>query len=194
MLMMSYMIVGNGHLSTTNTRTDVAHAVVVPYFLVLIIRIAFAILCGVHHDFSPFIFVSGDQCTTARGGNHLIAVETEHTIFTKRTQYLSVKLRAKTFCSILHHGNAILVGNLHNAVSFVGHTIQSHRHNCFWLLSRLSNSILNGLFEELWIHIPSILLGINEHWCCAKIGSRMRRCTECEALNTHFITRAYATI
>ena len=139
----------------------------------LVVRIALTILCGIHHNLTPLILVGSNQCTTTRGGYHLIAVEAEDAILTESTQHLTVPATTKTLSSILHYRNTILVGNLHNAVNLIWHTIQSHRHNSRRLLARLGNTVLDSLLHQFRIHIPRILLRIHEHRCSPQICYRV---------------------
>ena len=102
MLMVSYVIVNDSHLATTNTSANITHTVVISYLLVLIVRIALTVLCSIHHYLAPVVFVLSNQCTTARSSNHLITIKRQDTVFTKCTKHLSVELRAKAFSSIFN--------------------------------------------------------------------------------------------
>ena len=117
--MMRYMLSRYGHLSTADTGTDVAHAVVITNLLVLIVGIALTILRGIHHNFAPLVLIGSNQGATITGGYHLVPVERQHIILTKRTQHLTIPATTEALSSILHYRNSVLVGNLHNAVNLI---------------------------------------------------------------------------
>ena len=190
--MMLNMVVYHRHLASANTRTDVRHAIVISYLLVLIVGVALTILRSIHHDFAPWVFIRRNQCSTTRSSNHLITIKRQHAILTESTKHLTIKPRTKSFGSILNHRNLVLIRNLHDTVNPVWHTIQCHRHNSLWLLACLSDSVLDSLFQQFRIHIPSVLLGIHEHRCRSKVCNRMARSTECEALHNHLIPRLHS--
>lgn len=89
-LVMGDVLLCDGHLTAADAGTDVRHAVVVTDLLVLVVRVALAILSGVHHDFAPFVLVRCDQRAAARSRDHLVAVETQHAILAERAQHLAL--------------------------------------------------------------------------------------------------------
>ena len=86
---MGNVLVKHRHLPAPDTRADVAHAVVVAYHLVLVIRKSLTGLRGVEHDIVACRRVGAYQSPATRGGDHLVAVETQHAILAKRTTHLS---------------------------------------------------------------------------------------------------------
>ena len=75
MLMMSNVRLRHGHLSATDTGTNITHTIIVADCRMLIIRISIACLSSIPHN-GIFIFgIPANQSTAARSGNHLIAVE-----------------------------------------------------------------------------------------------------------------------
>ena len=75
MTMMSNMLIENCHLTTTDTRTDIAHAIVIAYLLMLIVRITLTSLCSIEHHIVAGSLIWADKCTTTRSSNHLVAIE-----------------------------------------------------------------------------------------------------------------------
>ena len=193
MFVMSNMLVDDGHLAATDTGTNVTHTVVETNLLMLVVGIALAILGGIHHNLAPLFFVVGNQGTATRSGNHLVAIETQHAIFSKCSQYLTFILRTETFSSILNDWNIVAVSNLHNAIHFIRHTIQSYGYNGFRFTACLGNSILDCFLQQVWIHVPSVTLAINENRSSTKISNRVRRSAERETLHTDLITCLHAT-
>ena len=87
-LMMSKVVIYHRHLTTAYTGTDIGHTVVVTNFLMLIVRIALTVLRSVHHNLPPAILVRRNQRTATRSRNHLVAIERQHAVLTKRTKHL----------------------------------------------------------------------------------------------------------
>ena len=192
MLMMGDMVISHRHLTAPDTCAYITHTVVVTDFLMLIIRVALTVLGGIHHHLAPRIVIRGDQRTATRGGNHLIAVERQHTIPAERTQRLPLITRAETLCGILYHGDIVATGNLHDTVYLIGHAIECHGHNGLRRLSGLGDSVFDGLLEQVGVHVPGIFLRVYEHRCCTEVGDGMRRRTESKALHQHLIARTNA--
>ena len=192
MSVMCNMLIGNGHLTTTNTCTYITHAIVIPYRLMLVIRISLTSLRGIPHDLILAFGIFTNQRTTATGSNHLVTVKAQHPELAERPQYLSLKTGAKTFGSIFHHWNSIPIGYLHDTCTVIGHAVQCHRNNSFWLFSSLGNAVLDGFFQQFRRHVPSFFLRIHKYRNSPQISDRMRRRTECEALYNHFVTLSHS--
>ena len=164
--MMRDMIIHHRHLSPTDTGTDVTHTIVISNLLMLIIRITLTILRGIHHNLAPMLLILSDERTTSRSSNHLVTVERQHAILSECAQHLSFILRPESLCSILHYRNTVFVRNLHDTVNLVRHTIQSHRHNRLWRLTRLCDTVFYSHLHQLRIHIPCLLLRIHKNRRC----------------------------
>ena len=193
MLVVSNMVVKHSHLTTTDTSTHVTHAIVVADSSMLIVRISITSLSSIPHHLVGFILVAANQGATTRRGNHLIAVKRQHTILAKCAKHLTIEARAHALCCIFHHGNAILIGNRHNLIDAVRHTIESHRHNRLRIFSRFLLTVNDSLLKQCWIHVPCFTLRTYEHWLCSEICDWMTRSAECETLHQYFITSLHAT-
>ena len=123
MLMVCYVLIHHRHLAATDTRTNVTHAIVIAYLLMLIIRISLTCLCGIEHNLLLCLRIRTNQGTATAGGYHLVAIERQHTIFAKRTTNPSFVPTAETFRSILNHRNAILLRHSHYFIQLGWHTI-----------------------------------------------------------------------
>ena len=159
----------------------------------LIVWICVTSLCSIPHYIILWVGISTNQGTTTRGSDHLVAIERENTELAKCTEHLTIVATTKALGSILYNWNIIAIGNLHNAVNLVWHTIESNRNDSLWSLTRLCDTILDSLFQKVWIHIPCISLRINEYRSCTKVCNRMRRRTERKWLHDNLIARTYAT-
>ena len=186
-LVMSDVCVRHRHLTPADTRTDVRHAVVVADALVLVVGIRLAGLGRVEHDLVLRRRIGADESTAARGRNHLVAVERQHAVPAERAQHPSVEPGAEALRSILYHRDTVAAGYLHYLINPVGHAVQSHRDDRLGSLARPGDTVLDRLLQQSGIHIPGLFFRIHEHRPRPKIGHRMRRSAEREALHHHLI-------
>ena len=121
--MMSHMSVSHRHLTTPDTRTNIRHPVIISDPLMLVIRISLPSLRSVEHDLPLSLPVRTNQRTTTTGRNHLIPIERQHPIFSKRTQHTSIITRAKTLRRILNDRNPIPISDRHNLIHLIRHPI-----------------------------------------------------------------------
>ena len=191
--MMSDVILQYSHLTTTDTRTNITHTVVVTDGSMLIVRISITSLGSIPHHVVLALGILANQGTTTRSSNHLVTIEWQHAKLTECTQHLTFPSGTTALSSILHYRDTILFWNRHNLIAIIRHTIESNRNNRLRILTRLLLTIDNRLLQQLRIHIPWIRLRIDENRSSTKISNRMRRSTESKTLNANLITRTYAT-
>ena len=135
------------HLSASDTGADVRHAVIVADFGVLVVGVGIAGLSGVPHDVLFAICIVADKGAASRSRNHLIAIERQNAEAAEGAQHFSVKARSETLSRIFHYGNAVLVGNGHDAFAVVGHTVERHRHDGLGIFARLGFSVEDSLLQ-----------------------------------------------
>ena len=173
MFMMGNMVIQYRHLTTTNTSTHIRHTIVIANSTVLIVRISITSLCSIPHHLVGILRITANQRTSTRSSNHLVAIERQHTIFSKCTQYLTIKTRTHSLSSILYYRNAILISYCHDFINTVRHTIKSHRHNRFRIFASLFLAVNNRLLQQSWIHIPSLAFRTNKYRLGSKVCDRM---------------------
>ena len=156
MLMMFYMFIGYCHLTATDASADVRHTIVIANLLMLVIRIIFASLCCVEHDFLFRSLVITDERASTRGSYHLISIERQDTILAESTENLTFIFRAETLSCIFYNRNLIAVSDFHYLLNFIRHTIESHRNYSFRFLAGLSDAVFDGFFKKLRVHVPSV--------------------------------------
>ena len=104
MLVMGYVVSGNGHLAAAYTRADIGHTVIVSDALVLIVGISLAGLGGVEHNLGLALLVRADKRASARGGYHLVAVERQYSVPAECSEHPPVEPGTETLCGILDDG------------------------------------------------------------------------------------------
>ena len=158
----------------------------------LVVRIGFACLRSVPHDLVLLLVILANQRTAAGGGDHLIAVERQHTVLAERAQHLTFVTTTHTFGSVLNHRNTVLVGNRHDLIDTVRHAVECYRNNSFRVLARLGFAVQDRFLQQLRIHIPCILLRVDEHRHCTQISDRVGTGAERKRLHAHFVPRLNA--
>ena len=170
---MGDMLLQHRHLPPANPGANVRHPVVIPDLFMLVIGIRLTGLRRVKHNLLLRRRIRTDQGTAARGGDHLVAVERQDTVTAERTANFPIKPTAQAFRRILNHRNIIPVSHRHDLIDPGGHTIQVNRHDRLGFLARHPDPVLNCLFQENRIHIPSLRLRVDKDRCRSKVGHRM---------------------
>ena len=181
--------VEHGHLSAADAGADVAHAVVVAYFLVLVVGESLAGLGGEEHDTLFAGRVGADKGAAARGGDHLVAVETQHAILAEGAAYLPVVARAEGFGSILDEGNAVFFGHGHDVANPGRHAVEVDHDDGARLAARLFHAVADGRLEQFGVHVPGVGLGIDEDRRGPQVSHGVRGGAEREALAHHLVAR-----
>ena len=153
----------------------------------LVVGIGLAGLRSQPHHLLPHLPVWTDKRSSSRRSDHLIAVETQHTIVTEGTQYLPFVARTEALGVILNDGDVVLAGNLHDAVNLIGHAIEGNGDDGFRLTASLGDTVLDGLLKQLGVYVPGVGLRVHKYWRGSQIGDRIAGGTESKALHHHLI-------
>ena len=168
-LVMRQVVLHHRHLPTADTCADVGHPIIIADLLVLIVRIALAVLRSVHHDPAPLIIRRSDERAATGGGDHLVAVERQHAELSEGAAAAPGKFGAHGLGGVLNHGDVVLGGHLHDAVDLGGHAVEVGGDDGFGLaagagfavgalrmptMANLSSNFrhLRGLHELIFLH------------------------------------------
>ena len=153
------------HLPAPNARADVAHAVVVADFLVLIPRRVLARLRGELQCVLRLILRPAQQHPAARGGDDLIAIEGKSAEVTKGAALLPIVCRTQRLCCVLDQGNIMLAANSGNFVQLRGVAVQVNDDH------RLGRAVQRkGAAQSGGVHIPRLPLRVDKHRLRAAVG------------------------
>ena len=192
MTMVSDVGIEDSHLTATDTSTHVRHTIVVADGSVLVVWIGITSLCRIPHDLIGVFCIAANKSAAAGSRYHLVAVERQHAVLAESSENLAVEARTHALSGILDNRNTVFVGNSHDLVNLVRHTIESHRDNRLRIFARFFFSVNDCLLKKRRIHIPRLRLRTDKHRFCAEIGYRMRRCAECERLYTNLVTGTHS--
>ena len=187
------MLIKDNHLSTSDTCTDVTHTIVVTHRLMMIVRICLTGLGGVPHHTVTSLHIRTDERTATRGGDHLVAIERQDAKISERTHDTSLIPGTKTLCRIFQHRDVVTGSDSQDLIDFGRHAIEIDGHDGLRLSSSQGNTVFDGLFEQLRIHVPGFCLGIDHDRRGTQILDRMGGGTESKALHQHLVARSYAT-
>ena len=187
MLVMSEVVTQHRHLSATDTGTHIGEAIVVPDGGMVVVGIGITRLGGIPHDFRRICLRAADQCSSARGGDHLISIEGEDAKFPEGSQHLAIKAGAHTLSSILHHGDTVLIRYRHDLIDPVGHTIERYGDDRLRVTPGLLLTVKDRPLQQSRIHIPGLPLRADKDRLGTQVGDRVRGGAEGEALHQHLV-------
>ena len=193
MTVMGDMLIKDGHLTTSDTGTDVTHTIVVSHRLMMVIRISLTGLGGVPHHTVTGLHIRTDERTATRGGDHLVAIERQDAIATEGTHDASLVPGTEALGRILHHRDVVTGSDSQDLIDLGWHAIEIDGHDGLRLTASQGDTVLDGLFEQLGIHVPGFRLGIDHDRRGTQILDRVGGGTEGKALHQHFVARSYAT-
>ena len=147
MLMVIDVLLCHFHLSSANTGAHVAHTIIITDGRMLVIGISVTGLSSIPHNLIFIFRILTNQGSSTRCSDHFVAIETQHTKTAKGTQHSTVETRSKSLCRILYHRNTIPIGNRHNLIYLIRHSIKSHRHNRLRITPRLFLAVEDGLLQ-----------------------------------------------
>ena len=182
------MFIEDKHLPTTDTRTNIAHTVVVTDMGMLVMRSGITSLRSVELCLSGLLFRTTDQSTSPGSRDHLVAIERESGQFTECATLPSVQFRTQSLRGILQYGDTITTRNIHDLVHLGRYTVKVDRNNSLRELTRLAQTVLYSLLEQYRIHIPGILLTVHKNRFGLQIRNRIGRGGKSKTLADHFIT------
>ncbi len=189
---MGYVLFEDGHLAASYAGADVAHAVVVADVLVLIVGIWLAGLCCVEHRSAARVVVGTYECASARGGDHLVAVEAEYAVETEGAALVAAIGRAESFGGVLDHWDVIASGYVEDAVHVGRHAVEVYGDDGGGLASGHRDAVVDGALEQGGVHIPGRRLGVDKYRSRSDVCHGVGRCGESEALAYHLVAGLYA--
>ena len=175
---MSQMLIQHKHLATANACTNVAHAIVIAYLLVKIVRHGFTRLSGIEHGFLLGCIIGANQGAAAAGGNHLVTIKAHDAKIAERAAQSATITRAECLGRILNDRNLVTVSNLHDVINHGRHTIEIHGNHGLRFATRFSNTVFDSLLEQVGVHVPGTRLTIYKHWRSALIYNWIGTCRE----------------
>ena len=162
-----------GHLAADHSRDDVAHAVVVADFLVLVpggglagLRAPLAHLLGVF----PAV---GEEHAAARAGDDLVAVEADGAVVAELAGLYALVGGAKALGGVFDKEGAVLFADGADFVDLAGRSVQVDEHHQAHV-----GIDFKSFFECSRVHVPGIVLGVDEHGLAVLVGDGIDRRVE----------------
>ena len=175
------------HLPAPNARADVAHAVVVADFLVLVPRRVLARLRGELQCVLRLIRRPAQQHTAAGGGNDLVAIEGQASELAEGAALLSVVCGTKRLGCVLDQGNVMLAADGGDLVQLGRVAVQVDNDHGFGRTIQFKGAAQSGR-----IHVPRLPLGVDEHRLRAAVGHGIGGGGEGQALAKDRVPRLHA--
>ena len=171
-----------GHLTADHTGDDVAHAVVVADFLVLVPRSGLAALRAPLANLLGVVLAVGQEHAAARTRDNLVAVKTDGAVVAELAGLDALVGGAEAFGSIFDEERIVLFANGADFVHLAGRSVQVHKYD-------QTNFRINfkSLFERDRIHVPGVVLGIDEHSLAVLVGNGVHRRVKSHVAAEHLV-------
>ena len=153
------------HLSADHTSNDVAHAVVVADFFVLIPRGGLTALSApLAHLLGVFLAV-GEEHTATRTGDDLVAVKADGAVVAKVAGLLALVACAEAFGGVFDEEGVMLFADGADFVNASRGSVEVHEYHQAHI--RIN---FEGFLEGDRVHVPGFVFGVDEHGLAILVG------------------------
>ena len=140
-----------------------------------------------------YFFIVGNNHASAGGCDNFIAVKGKKSGHSKCAWRFSFILSAQCFCGILQQGNFIFVTYFFYGINIGRLAIQMDQNNCFGE-AVFSCPFFHLTAQKLWIHIPTLFVGINKNRTGTKINNGICAPNKGKGGTKHLVLRTDARI
>ena len=170
-------------LASAYTGNDVAHAVVVAEFSMLVPRCCIPGLRGPLPGLLRCFLIIRQQHSPGTAGNDLVAVEGDDVVFAEAAGHLSLVYSTQRLCRVLNQHCTVLVADRLDFIQLRRCTVQVGNDD------RLSLRIqFKALLQCFRIHVPGLILTVHKYSNALFIRNRIHRCAEGHIGAQHIIT------
>lgn len=171
-----------GHLAAYHTSDDVAHAVVVADFLVLVPRGGLATLgAPLAHLFGVFLAV-GKEHAAARAGDNLVSVEADGAVVAKVAGLLALVACAEAFGGVFDEEGVVFLADGADFVNPGRGSVEVHEYHQAHVRVNFE-----CLFEGDRVHVPGLVFGVDEHGLAILVGDRVHGGVERHVAAEHLV-------
>lgn len=172
-----------GHLAAYHTSDDVAHAVVVADFLVLVPRGGLATLgAPLAHLFGVFLAV-GKEHAAARAGDNLVSVEADGTVVTEVAGLLALVACSEAFGGVFDEEGAPFLADGADFVNAGRGSVEVYEYHQAHVRVNFKS-----LFEGDRVHVPCLVFGVDEHGLAVFVSDGVHGSVERHVAAEHFVS------
>ena len=172
-----------GHLAAYHTSDDVAHAIVVADFLVLVPRGGLAALgAPLANLFGVFLAV-GEEHAAAGAGNNLVSVEADGAVVAKVTGLLALVASAEAFGGVFDEEGVVFLADGADFVNAGRGSVEVHEYHQAHVRVNFKS-----LFEGDRVHVPRLVFGVDEHGFAVLVGDGVHGGVERHVAAEHFVS------
>ncbi len=171
-----------GHLAADYASDDVAHAIVVADFFVLVPGGGLAALGAPLADFLGVVLAVGEEHAAARAGDNLVAVEADGAVVAELAGLHALVACAETLGGIFDEERVVLFTNGADFVHLAGCSVQVNEHHQSYF-----GVNFESLFERHRIHVPGVVLGVDEHGFAVFVGNGVHRRVKSHVAAEHLV-------
>jgi len=171
-----------GHLAAYHARDDVAHAVVVADFLVLVPRGGLATLgAPLAHLLGVFLAV-GKEHAAARAGNNLVSVEADGAVVAKAAGLLALVACAEAFGGVFDEEGVVLLADGADFVNTGRGSVEMYEYHQAHVRVNFKS-----LFKGDRVHVPGFVFDVDEHGLAILVGDRVHGGIERHVAAEHLV-------
>jgi len=159
-----------GHLAAHHARDDVAHAVVVADFFVLVPRGGLATLgAPLAHLFGVFLAV-GKEHAAATAGDNLVSVEADGTVVAEVAGLLAFVACSEAFGGVFDEEGVVLFADSADFVNAGRCSVEVYEYHQAHVRVNFKS-----LLEGDRVHVPCLVFGVDEHGLAVLVGDGVHR-------------------
>ena len=177
---LSDAFVDDRHLTSSDAGADIAEAIVVADFLMLIPREFFTRLSRPKQHFVAGLLIVAHQHAAAARSDDLVSVERKDGNIAEVARLDAFVACAEAFGGVFKDGGAVLARDREQFVELGGVAVKIYDDDRFgvWIL-------LIRLFERRRAHVVALAIAVDEDELCAEVSSRVAAAAESERRTEH---------
>ena len=177
-----------GHLAADHAGDDVAHAVVVAHFFVLVPGGRLAALGAPLAHLLGVVLAVGEEHAAATAGDNLVAVEADGAVIAELARLLALVGGPEALGGVFDEERVVASANRTDFVHLAGRSVQMNKHHQAHV-----GVNFESLFKRHRVHVPGVVLGVDEHGLAVLVGDGVHGGIESHVAAEHLVS-AQATL
>lgn len=180
-----------GHLAAYHSSDDVAHAVVVADFFVLVPRGGLAALGAPLAHLLGVVLAVGEEHAAATAGDNLVSVEADGAVVAKVAGLLALVACTEAFGGVFDKEGVVFLADGADFINTGRGSVEVYEYHQAHVRVNFE-----CLFEGDRVHVPRLVFGVDEHCLAVLVGDGVHGGVERHVAAEHFVSaeRAFARL
>lgn len=170
------------HLAADHAGDDVAHAVVVAHLFVLVPGGCLAALGAPLAHLLGVVLAVGQEHAAATASDNLVAVKTDGAVVAELAGLYALVASTEAFGGVFDEERVVFFADGADFVHLARRSVQMNEHH----QSHVGVN-LEGLLERDRIHVPGVVLGVDEHGLAVLVSNGVHRRVESHVAAEHLV-------